>query len=145
MFRYVCNGWVLRLQLPTRYTHVVIPVPTDVQAHQKPQCWLWSYTCFVELFFGHRWFQITLVDHTLFKMGDEIFRYGSSISIRCKLSSVTLGLYSLNGRTSCRKISWSREVTRFGSRLFQLLWNLTGTSTALLPGCLSNIGVMPSL
>ena len=36
-----------------------------------------------------------------------------------------LGLYSLSGRTSYRKISWSLEATRFGFRLFQSLWNLT--------------------
>ena len=44
---------------------------------------------------------------------------------------------SLSGRTSYRKISWSLEVSRFGFKLFQLLWNLTGTSAAALPRCLS--------
>ena len=48
------------------------------------------------------------------------------------------GLYSLSGRTSYRKISWSIEATRFGFRLFQSLRNLTGTSAAVLPRCLSN-------
>ena len=38
------------------------------------------------------------------------------------------GLYSLNGRTSYRKISWSPEATKFRFRLFQSHWNLTGTS-----------------
>ena len=50
----------------------------------------------------------------------------------------TLGLYSLSGKTSYRKISWSLEAARFGFKLFQSLWNLTGTSAALLPRCLSN-------
>ena len=48
------------------------------------------------------------------------------------------GLYSLSGKTSYRKISWSLEAARFGFKLFQSLWNLVGTSAALLPRCLSN-------
>ena len=49
-----------------------------------------------------------------------------------------LGLYSLSGKMSYRKISWSLEAARFGFKLFQSLWNLAGTSAALLPRCLSN-------
>ena len=52
-------------------------------------------------------------------------------------SHSNLGLYSLSGRTSYRNIKWSREAARFICRLFQTLWNLTGTSTAALPRCLS--------
>ena len=48
------------------------------------------------------------------------------------------GLYSLSGKTSYRKISWSLEAAWFGFKLFQSLWNLAGTSAALLPRCLSN-------
>ena len=48
------------------------------------------------------------------------------------------GLYSLSRKTSYRKISWSLDVARFGLKLFQSLWNLAGTSVALLPRCLSN-------
>ena len=48
------------------------------------------------------------------------------------------GLYSLSGKTSYRKISWSLEAARFGFKLFQSLWNLARTSAALLPRCLSN-------
>ena len=55
------------------------------------------------------------------------------------------GLYSLSRKTSYRKISWSLEVSRFGLRLYQLLWNLTGTSAATLPRCLSNFSVKRSL
>ena len=51
---------------------------------------------------------------------------------------LTQGLYSLSGKTSYRKISWSLEAARFGFKLFQSLWNLAGTSAALLPRCLSN-------
>ena len=49
-----------------------------------------------------------------------------------------MGLYSLSGKTSYRKISWSLEAARFGFQLFQSLWNLAGTSAALLSRCLSN-------
>ena len=48
------------------------------------------------------------------------------------------GLYSLSGKTSYRKISWSLEAARFGFKLFQSLWNLAVTSAALLPRYLSN-------
>ena len=48
------------------------------------------------------------------------------------------GLYSLSGKTSYRKISWSLEAAGFGFKLFQSLWNLAGTSAELLPRCLSN-------
>ena len=57
----------------------------------------------------------------------------------CLLRSCFIqGLYSLSGKTSYRKISWSLEAARFGFNLFQSLWNLAGTSAALLPRCLSN-------
>ena len=68
----------------------------------------------------------------------------SSLGISCYLIiccwpfGVHLGLYSLSGKTSYRKISWSLEAARFGFKLFQSLWNLAGTSAALLPRCLSN-------
>ena len=57
----------------------------------------------------------------------------------CRPGAITQGLYSLSGKTSYRKISWNLEAARFGSKLFQSLWNLAGTSAALLPRCLSNI------
>ena len=44
-----------------------------------------------------------------------------------------LGLYSLRGKTSYRKISWSLEAARFGFKLFQSLWNLAGTSALQNP------------
>ena len=55
------------------------------------------------------------------------------------------GLDSLSGKTSYRKTSWSLEATGFGFRLFQSLWNLTSTSAAALPRCLSNFRPMWSL
>ena len=51
-------------------------------------------------------------------------------------------LYSLSGRTSYHNISWSLKAARFMFRLFQTLWNLTGTSTATLSRCLSNFRAM---
>ena len=55
-----------------------------------------------------------------------------------RASEATQGLYSLSGKKSYRKISWSLEAARFRFKLFQSLWNLAGTSAALLPRCLSN-------
>ena len=45
---------------------------------------------------------------------------------------ITQGLYSLSGRTSYCKIAWCLEARTFGLRLFQSLWNLTGTSVVAL-------------
>ena len=55
------------------------------------------------------------------------------------------GLYSLSGKTSYRKISWSLEAARFVFRLFQSRWNLTSISAAMLPRCLSNFRTIRSL
>ena len=41
-----------------------------------------------------------------------------------------LGLYILSGQSSHHKILWSLEATRFGFRLFQSLFNLTGKSVS---------------
>ena len=60
-------------------------------------------------------------------------------------SETTLGLSSLSGRTYYHKISWSLEAASFGFRLFQSLWNLTGTSAAVLPMCLSNFRAIRSI
>ena len=49
-----------------------------------------------------------------------------------QITWIILGQYSPSWRTSCRKISWSLQATTFGFRLFQSLWNLTGTSAAAL-------------
>ena len=56
-----------------------------------------------------------------------------------------LGLYSLSGKTSYRKISWSLEAAIFGFQHVQSLWNLTGTSAAMLPRCLLNFRAILSL
>ena len=49
-----------------------------------------------------------------------------------------LGPVSTSDKTSHRKISWSLEAARLVLEIIVLLWNLTGTSAALLPRCLSN-------
>ena len=68
-----------------------------------------------------------------------LFNFNSSkCVVQGLLLDTFLGLYSLSGKTSYRKISWSLEAARFGFKLFQSLWNLAGTSAALLPRCLSN-------
>ena len=50
-----------------------------------------------------------------------------------------LGLYSVSGKTSYRKISKSLEAVRFEFRLLQSFWNLTDTFATALPRCLSNL------
>ena len=51
---------------------------------------------------------------------------------------VHLDLVSISKKTSFRKISSSLEAARFVFRIVRSLWNLTGTSAAVLPMCLSN-------
>ena len=52
------------------------------------------------------------------------------------------GIYSISWRTSYRKISWSLGTGKFGFRPFRSLWNLMGTSAAVLSRCLSNFRAM---
>ena len=61
------------------------------------------------------------------------FTFTEDMSISC-----LQGLYSLSGKTSYRQISWSLEAARLGVAMVVSLWNLTGTSAALLPRYLSN-------
>ena len=61
------------------------------------------------------------------------------------VETIILGLYSLRGKTTYRKIAWSLEAARFMFRLFQSLWNLTSISAAILPRCLSNFRTIRSL
>ena len=48
------------------------------------------------------------------------------------------GPVSISEKTSFRKISSSLEAARFVFRIVRSFWNLTGTSAAMLPMCLSN-------
>ena len=45
---------------------------------------------------------------------------------------IGMGLYSLNGRTSYRKISWSLDATRLDVTIIVSLWNLTGILAAAM-------------
>ena len=51
---------------------------------------------------------------------------------------IILGPVSISEKTSFRKISSSLEAAIFVFRIVRSLWNLTGTSAAVLPMCLSN-------
>ena len=55
-----------------------------------------------------------------------------------KSQTNTQGPVSISDKTSYRKILWSLEAARLVVQIIASFWNLTGTSTALLPRCLSN-------
>ena len=59
-------------------------------------------------------------------------------SIRQKKPIRAPGLYSPNGKTSYRQISWSLEAVKLGVIMIVSHWNLAGTSATPLPKCLSN-------
>ena len=52
------------------------------------------------------------------------------------------GPVSISDKTSYRKISWSLNAARFVFRIVRSLWNLTGTSAALLPTCQLNFAAI---
>ena len=52
---------------------------------------------------------------------------------------------SISEKTYFRKISWSIEAATFVFRIVRSLWNLTVTSVALLPICLSNFKAIRQL
>ena len=66
----------------------------------------------------------------------------NGISYAGKMSSLywmrALGPVSISDKTSNRKISYSLEGARLGVKMLVSLRNLTGTSGAVLPRCLSN-------
>ena len=65
--------------------------------------------------------------------------YVESKSSMLTVLVLQLGPVSISEKTSYRKISWSLEAARFVFRIVRSLWNLTGTSSAVLPMCLSNV------
>ena len=77
--------------------------------------------------------------------GSRPFRTWSASILRCPRNLQDTAPGPISGRTYYRKIPWWLEAARFEFRPFQSLWNLTGTSAALLPKCLSNIRVTQSL
>ena len=90
---------------------------------------------------------VSVTRYTFFRHIDDInvlSNYGTMwISLKSMYTSAelsilftfccVLGLYSLSGKTSYRQISWSLEAARLGVIIIAPLWNLTGTSAALLP------------
>ena len=78
-----------------------------------------------------------------YQMNLEISQYRTNSRLQSapwRLDSLhwSQGPVSISDKTSYRKISQSLEVARFVFRIVRSLWNLTGTSAALLPMCLSN-------
>ena len=69
---------------------------------------------------------------------DVIVMCRTDTSVARLLHSSSQDLYPLSGKTSYRQISWSLEAARLGVIIIAPLWNLTGTSAALLPRSLSN-------
>ena len=55
---------------------------------------------------------------------------------------IDLGSVSISEKTSYTNISESLEAARFLFRIVRSHWNLTGTSTAVLPKCQSNFKTM---
>ena len=73
----------------------------------------------------------------------------SNVLVAKVLCPITIhsGLWKLDpvsifDKTSYRKISQSLEAAKFVFRIVRSLWNLTGTSAAMLPMCLSNFKAM---
>ena len=62
--------------------------------------------------------------------------------LHVKVLSHQQGPVSIYDKTFYCKISWSLEAARFVFEIVRSLWNLTGTSAALLPKCLSNFKAM---
>ena len=58
------------------------------------------------------------------------------------IDPVSQGPVSISDKTSYRKMTWSLEAARFVFRIVRSLWNLIGTSAALLPMCISNFKAM---
>ena len=82
-------------------------------------------------FSDYQWFQRSFVDQKAsFKMTDKVPQHLCHNGYQ--------GLYSLSGKTSYRQISWSLEAARLDVAMVVSLWNLTGTSAALLPRYLPN-------
>ena len=83
-----------------------------------------------------------LILHVQFELSNfpiSILEYsGNTRQISYLLMLWLLGPISISDKTSYFKISQSLEAARFVFRIVQSLWNLTGTSAAGLPECLSN-------
>ena len=79
----------------------------------------------------HRWWEYT----AHYNRGQSCHQgYGAPV----RQMKPSQGLYSLNGRTSYRKIPWSLDAVRLHVMIIGSLWNLTGISATLLSVCLSH-------
>ena len=78
---------------------------------------------------------IRLIEHLMASRLPDITRFGI---FRLENQAPV----SISDKTCFRKISQSLEAAKFVFRIVQSLWNLTGTSAALLPMCLSSSKAM---
>ena len=140
------NSWPNSGHLPLSLWSWRPPLPTNGACSRKITVghhWVWTPQC--PVFQGNKYsyacYHVILPPKTIYcktLLHIDWWVGGLHVFTSTKLRHLNLGLYSLSGKTSYRKISWSLEAARFGIKLFQLLWNLAGTSAALLPRCLSN-------
>ena len=107
---------------------------SQYESRSEDETWhrLWTWPYFGDMtFYIFDWARIRKYVHILL--------INASPSTEAWLNRrLSQGLYLLNGRTSYRKSPCSFEAARFGFKRFQSLWNLTSTSAAMLPKCLSN-------
>ena len=73
---------------------------------------------------------------------DDLAPVGARTSSCPVMTMQVLGPVLIPDKMSYSKISWSIEAARLVVWIIASLWNLTGTSVALLPRCLSNFGAI---
>ena len=83
---------------------------------------------------------VSILSYLLFEVLTAIYAKPQCVCLKRQLlrNKMTLGLYSLCCKTSYCQISWSLEAARLGDIIIAPLWNLAGTSAALLSMGLSN-------
>ena len=111
-----CVSWNIRWHISYSYITVVC----------------WSGLIFSDLFRNLH------ATHTWWTLQNSIDYSRRRHDMETLSSLLTLGLYSLSGKTSYRQISWSVEAARLDVAMVVSLWNLTDTSAAALPRYLPN-------
>ena len=114
-------------------------------------------SCHFDNFQCSQWRQFHQIDNISVSVTKYIYQCAHSKNVIKYLSKgINKGVYLILVSTlypgtlftkqsaSYRKISWKLEAARFGFRLLQSLWNLTDTSAAALPRCLSNFRAIRS-
>ena len=129
IFAHILQGCVRQWD-----NHIIASVPT------KQPWWIWVILSDIEPLQKHN----KARPMCIFVWMNHVYNNGACHPAGI-VGATIQGLYSLSGRMSCRKISWSLESARFRFRLLQSPWNLAGTSAALLPKCLSNFRAIRSL